>query len=108
MWKTMCLSPVLASFGMVSLFWEWVHAGQTCPYYGGNPSDSSSIRVAQPEKNLANCSWFENNACCHPTEVTSVFSEMFDLLFESKECENRIHYLMCYFCSPDQEIWFRE
>ncbi|GAU89991.1 hypothetical protein RvY_02475 [Ramazzottius varieornatus] len=80
--------------------WETSEA-QLCPYYGAD-------RIAEPEGNLANCSWFGKKACCKRTEVTSVFSDMFKLFGATKECEDRLNYLNCYFCSPDQEIWFRE
>ena len=73
----------------------------SCTYYGTG-------RQSMPESNLANCSWFGRNACCKRTEVTSVFAEMYKLYGATKECEDRMSYLMCYFCSPDQEIWFRE
>jgi Folate receptor family len=100
--SNLILMPVFPAIFGVSLFWQSVWAGsQNCPYYGLD-------RMSAPENNLANCSWFGANACCKRTEVTSVFSDMFKLFGATKECEDRLSYLMCYFCSPDQGIWFRE
>ncbi|OWA50178.1 hypothetical protein BV898_14703 [Hypsibius exemplaris] len=101
-----CLCIVLLRVSVV------MGGSQKCPYYGYGLDDDNNKnkpnRMSAPEANLANCSWFSANACCKRTEVTSVFSDMFKLFGATKECEDRLSYLMCYFCSPDQEIWFRE
>ena len=38
----------------------------------------------------------------------SVFQKMMPLQTSSEDCRNRMNYLMCYFCSPDQSTWYRE
>ncbi|XP_014779163.1 uncharacterized protein LOC106875502 isoform X2 [Octopus bimaculoides] len=63
-------------------------------------------RFPEPQHGLVNCSWYAPNACCKRTEVTSVFSNMYPLYGASKACMNRMNYLMCYFCSPEQGIWY--
>ncbi|KAK2155278.1 hypothetical protein LSH36_244g04005 [Paralvinella palmiformis] len=70
------------------------------------PNLPGADRVSSPESSLINCSWYASNACCKRTEVTSVFGEMYPLYGASKECSDRINYLMCYFCSPEQYIWY--
>lgn len=57
---------------------------------------------------LSNCTWYRENACCERTEVASVFSEMPALLTSDKGCYNRMNYLMCYFCSPKQDLWYNQ
>ncbi|KAK7093770.1 uncharacterized protein [Littorina saxatilis] len=63
-------------------------------------------RYAKPEGGLVNCSWYSNQACCKRTEVTSVFSNIEPLHSASRSCRNQLNYLMCFFCSPDQHLWF--
>ncbi len=57
---------------------------------------------------LSNCTWYRENACCDRTEVASVFSEMPALLTSDEGCYNRMNYLMCYFCSPVQYLWYNK
>jgi hypothetical protein len=57
---------------------------------------------------LSNCTWYRENACCDRTEVASVFSEMPALLTSDKGCYHRMNYLMCYFCSPAQNLWYNQ
>ncbi len=33
---------------------------------------------------------------------------MFTLYRASKQCMNMMNYMMCFFCSPDQFIWYRQ
>lgn len=73
--------------------------GKPCTYFGG-------ARVSKNENNLVNCSWYANNACCKRTEVTSVFGGMYPLYGATEECKNQVNYLMCYFCSPEQYMWY--
>jgi len=73
--------------------------GMPCTYFGG-------VRVSSNEDNLVNCTWYASNACCKRTEVTSVFGSMLPLYGSSAECANHINYLMCYFCSPEQHLWY--
>ncbi len=68
----------------------------------------SENRFSQPESSLINCTWYKSNACCKRTEVASVFLDMFTLNRASKQCMNLMNYMMCYFCSPEQYIWYRE
>ncbi|KAI0217870.1 hypothetical protein LSAT2_030331 [Lamellibrachia satsuma] len=75
--------------------------GKPCTYFGGG-------RVSSPQGNLVNCSWYSSNACCQRTEVTSVFGGMYPLYGASRECSNQLNYLMCYFCSPRQHLWYHE
>ncbi|XP_025082769.1 uncharacterized protein LOC112557241 [Pomacea canaliculata] len=65
-----------------------------------------SDRVAKPEGGLVNCSWYSNQACCKRTEVTSVFSNIEPLHSATRACRNQLNYLMCFFCSPDQHLWY--
>lgn len=101
---------LLVTGTVVLLLWGLTDAmNNSCTYFGGdrfNPKVGD--RRSGPEINLANCSWFGANACCKRTEVTSVFSEMQKLYGATEQCDNRLSYLMCYFCSPEQEIWLRE
>ncbi|XP_013412152.1 riboflavin-binding protein [Lingula anatina] len=78
-----------------------VETKKTCTYYGGT-------HVPSPENGLVNCSWYSTNACCKRTEVTSVFGGMYKLARASKKCQNRVNYLMCYFCSPEQHLWYQD
>ena len=57
---------------------------------------------------LSNCTWFRERSCCTRTEVTSTFAGMPHLDTSSDECRNHLNYMMCYFCSPDQYLWFRQ
>lgn len=57
---------------------------------------------------LSNCTWFRERSCCTRTEVTSTFPGMPHLDTSSDECRNHLNYMMCYFCSPDQYLWFRQ
>jgi len=66
----------------------------------------SDGRLPQVEKGLANCSWYEDEACCKRTEVASVFESMFTLYRASTACRNMVNYLMCFFCAPDQYLWY--
>ncbi|CAF4942776.1 unnamed protein product, partial [Rotaria sp. Silwood1] len=63
-------------------------------------------RYPKVEKGLANCSWYEDDACCKRTEVASVFESMFTLHQASIQCRNMMNYLMCFFCAPDQYLWY--
>ena len=63
-------------------------------------------RYPKVEKGLANCSWYEDDACCKRTEVASVFESMFTLHQASTQCRNMMNYLMCFFCAPDQYLWY--
>lgn len=63
-------------------------------------------RYPKVETGLANCSWYESDACCKRTEVASVFESMFTLHRASTRCRNLINYLMCFFCAPDQYLWY--
>ena len=63
-------------------------------------------RYPKVEKGLANCSWYEDDACCKRTEVASVFESMFTLHQASRQCRNMMNYLMCFFCAPDQYLWY--
>ncbi|KAK7502501.1 hypothetical protein BaRGS_00006454 [Batillaria attramentaria] len=67
---------------------------------------SDGDRYAKPEGGLVNCSWYSNQACCKRTEVTSVFSNIEPLHSATRSCRNQLNYLMCYFCSPNQHLWF--
>jgi len=70
---------------------------------------SESTRFAKYEPGLVNCSWYVSNSCCKRTEVTSVFSSNMLPLYEANiDCRNRMNYMMCYFCSPDQFHWYKE
>ncbi len=69
---------------------------------------SAEHRFSQPESGLINCTWYKANSCCKRTEVASVFADMFTLNEASNQCMNLMNYMMCYFCSPDQYIWYRE
>ncbi|XP_067658660.1 uncharacterized protein [Haliotis asinina] len=72
-----------------------------CPYF-------YEKRFAAPSPGLINCSWYSNQACCKRTEVTSVFSSMYPLHQATKICRFQMNYLMCYFCSPDQYLFYRD
>ncbi|KAL5013722.1 hypothetical protein ScPMuIL_007992 [Solemya velum] len=74
--------------------------GQTCTYF-------EEERFAAPEVGLVNCSWYVQKSCCKRTEVTSVFSSMLPLFGATEACKNRMNYLMCYFCSPEQHRWYK-
>ncbi|KAJ8021542.1 hypothetical protein HOLleu_38783 [Holothuria leucospilota] len=70
-----------------------------CTCYG-------EARIAEPQYNLPNCSWYKNLACCLRTEVTSVLGSMYMIHSSTKACRARLNYMMCYFCSPDQHKWY--
>lgn len=72
---------------------------QSCTYFDPR-------RFPEPQHGLVNCSWYAPKACCKRTEVTSVFSNMYPLFGASEDCMNRMNYLMCYFCSPEQSRWY--
>jgi len=74
---------------------------QICSYYGAERKPKESY-------SLSNCTWFRERSCCTRTEVTSTFQGMPHLETSSDECRNRLNYMMCYFCSPDQYQWFRQ
>ncbi|XP_071944429.1 uncharacterized protein [Antedon mediterranea] len=74
---------------------------KVCSYYGEQ-------RYAAPQSSLSNCSWFSDSACCRRTEVTSVLGGMYKINKASQECKNRLNYMMCYFCSPNQMDWYDE
>ncbi|XP_033107601.1 uncharacterized protein LOC117109389 [Anneissia japonica] len=76
-------------------------SSKVCSYYGEH-------RYAAPQSSLSNCSWFSNSACCRRTEVTSVLGGMYKINKATQECKNRLNYMMCYFCSPDQMDWYDE
>lgn len=66
-------------------------------------------RFPRFEQGLVNCSWYVSNSCCKRTEVTSVFSSNpMPLYLATQDCRNRLNYMMCYFCSPDQFNWYKE
>ncbi|KXJ19807.1 uncharacterized protein LOC110251577 [Exaiptasia diaphana] len=71
-----------------------------CTYFGAG-------RTPKEAYSLSNCTWYKEQSCCRHTEVTSVFSAMMPLETSSKKCHNLMNYLMCYFCSPEQEFWYR-
>ncbi len=62
--------------------------------------------MSAPQGNLVNCSWYSQNACCKRTEVTSVFGGMYPVYGASRECAQLLNYMMCYFCSPEQHVWY--
>ncbi|CAF3598495.1 unnamed protein product [Adineta steineri] len=66
----------------------------------------SDDRYPKVEEGLANCSWYEKDACCKRTEVASVFESMYTLHQASTQCRNMMNYLMCFFCAPDQYLWY--
>ncbi len=63
-------------------------------------------RRPEEQKGLANCTWYEGDACCKRTEVASVFESMYTLHQASKRCHDLMNYLMCFFCAPDQYLWY--
>ena len=70
---------------------------------------SAPTRYAAAQPGLVNCSWYAGSSCCKRTEVTSVFSaNMLPLYQANNDCKNRVNYMMCYFCSPDQFHWYKE
>lgn len=69
---------------------------------------SGDDRLPEEEYSLSNCTWYRESACCKRTEVASVFREMPALLTKNKGCYNRMNYLMCYFCSPQQNLWYNQ
>ena len=40
--------------------------------------------------------------------MTSTYAGMPHLDTSSNECHNHLSYMTCYFCSPDQYLWFRQ
>ncbi|EDO46522.1 predicted protein [Nematostella vectensis] len=90
---------VNASFLALSEGQQIIRASQ-CTYYG-------SGRVPEEAYSLSNCTWFRERSCCRHTEVTSVFKGMMALNEASQDCRNHMNYLMCYFCSPEQERWYK-
>ncbi|XP_031563722.1 uncharacterized protein LOC116299234 [Actinia tenebrosa] len=64
-------------------------------------------RTPKEAYSLSNCTWFKEQSCCRHTEVTSVFQAMMPLETNNKKCYDLMNYLMCYFCSPDQELWYK-
>lgn len=64
-------------------------------------------RTPKEAYSLSNCTWFKEQSCCRHTEVTSVFQAMMPLETSNKKCYDLMNYLMCYFCSPDQEQWYK-
>ena len=64
-------------------------------------------RTPKEAYSLSNCTWYKEQSCCRHTEVTSVFKAMMPLETSNSKCYNLMNYLMCYFCSPEQEYWFR-
>ena len=65
-------------------------------------------RVPKEAYSLSNCTWYREDSCCERTEVASVFSEMPALLTSNQGCYDRMNYLMCYFCSPEQNLWYNQ
>ncbi|XP_063408603.1 uncharacterized protein LOC134692112 [Mytilus trossulus] len=65
-------------------------------------------RYATPTHGLVNCSWYAPKACCKTTEVISVFTTMFPLYEASQACQNQLNYMMCFFCDPNQRIWYNQ
>ena len=57
---------------------------------------------------LSNCTWYRERSCCTWTEAMSVFQNMMPLQTSSESCRNHMNYLMCYFCSPEQYLWFQD
>ncbi|XP_072035373.1 uncharacterized protein [Amphiura filiformis] len=74
---------------------------QTCVYY-------ASARDATPQGDLPNCTWYRSKSCCKRTEVSAVMDSMAKIHENTKACANRLHYMMCYFCSPNQIDWYDE
>lgn len=70
--------------------------------------DLGGGRSPKEAYSLSNCTWYRENSCCERTEVASVFSEMPALLTNDQGCYNRMNYLMCYFCSPEQNLWYNQ
>ncbi|WAR14677.1 hypothetical protein MAR_004782 [Mya arenaria] len=81
---------------------EYSDDNKQCTYFEKN-------RYAKVEHGLSNCSWYIPETCCKRTEVTSVFSSnMMPLDHASLDCRNRMNYMMCFFCSPDQDQWYKD
>ncbi|RDD39115.1 hypothetical protein TrispH2_008838 [Trichoplax sp. H2] len=76
----------------------WMVHGQECPYFG-------NARKPETHAGLSHCTWF-SKTCCRRTEVTSVFNNMPRLTSASAPCQQRMEYLRCYFCSPNQGNWY--
>lgn len=74
-------------------------AQNPCTYFHG-------FRYPEPQSNLENCTWYSSNACCRRTEVTAVFQSMVKIDGATQDCKNTLNYLMCFWCSPDQYLWF--
>ena len=69
----------------------------------------AATRYASAQPGLVNCSWFSSRSCCKRTEVTSVFSANMPPLYQATtDCQNKMNYMMCYFCSPEQFHWYKE
>ena len=67
---------------------------------------AGDARVHSIQVNLPNCTWYRASACCVRTEVVSAFDQMPPLQGASTGCRNRVNYMMCHFCSPQQNIWY--
>lgn len=67
---------------------------------------SGGGRTPKEAYSLSNCTWYKEQSCCRHTEVTSVFNSMMPLETTNEKCYNLMNYLMCFFCSPEQEFWY--
>lgn len=69
-----------------------------CPYFKN--------RSPEPQPNLKNCTWYRDRACCLQTELDLIFPSVLPPLGASEKCLRYTNFLMCYVCSPDQNLFY--
>ncbi|CAF1049888.1 unnamed protein product [Didymodactylos carnosus] len=80
--------------------WTLMHPGRLTHLH------EADTRHPAIQADLINCTWYKSEACCKRTEVASVFESMFTLHQCSTKCRNMINYMMCFFCDPNQFLWY--
>ena len=70
-----------------------------CPYFKNRPP--------VPQPNLKNCTWYKQKSCCLPTELDLIFPSVAPPLGASDQCLRYTNFLMCYVCSPDQNLFYK-
>lgn len=71
-----------------------------CPYFKN--------RAPSPQRNLNNCTWYKDDACCLQEELDIILNGIQPLVGASQECQRHTNYLMCYVCAPNQDTFYKD
>ncbi|ESO00688.1 hypothetical protein HELRODRAFT_175671 [Helobdella robusta] len=94
------LLPVVKNINLMMSSTKKSNSLQFCSFFNN--------RAPQEQLALKNCTWYSKNSCCLQHEIDVSFSRVKSLIGASEDCQKYTNYLMCYVCSPDQNLFYKK